>query len=269
MENRDMLPISNRDYLKNNQYKTDANLQSRIQIHRRFSRNTYGWYRWALDHFQLKPGERILDVGCGPADIWKSQTTRLPEGVSLTLCDLSAGMVQAARAGLGAGSRFVFSVGDAQAIPFQSGSFDLVVANHMLYHVPDIQQAAREIQRVLRPGGRLVAATNGRAHLRELYDLILQVVPDFTARGDSAARFGLENGAEILRVVFPEVEVEIYEDSLFVTESSALIEYISSMWGFLIWDEQVKNRLWEKIESEIQAKGVFLIQKSSGVVLTR
>jgi SAM-dependent methyltransferase len=269
MESADMLPISNQDYLKNNQYKTDANLQSRIQIHRRFSRNPYGWYRWAFDHFQLKPGERILDVGCGPADIWKSQTARLPEGVSLTLCDLSAGMAQAAKASVGIDPRFAFSVGDAQSIPFQPGSFDLVVANHMLYHVPNIQQAAREIQRVLRPNGRLVAATNGRAHLRELYDLILQVAPDFTARGDSAARFGLENGAEILRTVFPEVRVEIYEDSLFVTEPSALIEYIGSMWGFLVWDEQVKGRLWQKIETEIQAKGGFLIQKSSGVILAR
>lgn len=264
-----MLPISNQDYLKNSQYKTDANLQSRIQIHRRFSRNSYGWYRWAFDHFQLKSGERILDVGCGPADVWKSQVARLPKGIALTLCDLSTGMAQAAKIGLGTAPCCAFSVGDAQSIPFQTGSFDLVVANHMLYHVPNIEQAAREIQRVLRPGGRLVAATNGRAHLRELYELILQVAPDFTARGDSAARFGLENGVEILRTVFPEVGVEIYEDSLFVTEAAALIEYIGSMWGFLIWDEQVKKRLCEKIESEIRTKGGFLIQKSSGVVLAR
>jgi SAM-dependent methyltransferase len=178
-------------------------------------------------------------------------------------------MVRAAKAGLGIAPSFAFSAGDAQAIPFQTGSFDLVVANHMLYHVPDIQQAAREIRRVLRPGGRLVAATNGSVHLRELYDLILQVAPDFTARGDSAARFGLENGPEILRAVFPEVGVQIYEDSLFVTETSALIEYIGSMWGFLIWGEEVKDRLQEKIEAEIQTKGGFLIQKSSGVVLAR
>jgi SAM-dependent methyltransferase len=269
MESNGMVSISNQDYLKNSQYKTDANLQSRIQIHRRFSRNTYGWYRWAFDHFQLEPGERVLDMGCGPADIWKSQIGRLPEGVSLTLCDLSAGMVQAAKIGLGIDPRFAFSVADAQLIPFQTGSFDLVVANHMLYHVPDIQQAAREIQRVLRPGGRLVAATNGKAHLRELYDLILQVAPDFTARGDSAARFGLENGVEILRTVFPDVGIEIYEDSLFVTEPLALIEYIGSMWGFLVWGEEVKARLWEKIENEIQTKGGFLIQKSSGVVWAR
>ena len=54
-------------------------------------------------------------------------------------------------------------VGDVQELPFADGIFDCAVAAWMLYHVPDLDRALRELARVLRPGGRLVAVTNSRA----------------------------------------------------------------------------------------------------------
>ena len=63
-------------------------------------------------------------------------------------------------------------LGDVQELPFPDGTFDAAVAAWMLYHVPDRDRAISELARVLRPGGRLVAITNGRDHLAELWHAV-------------------------------------------------------------------------------------------------
>jgi SAM-dependent methyltransferase len=91
-------------------------------------------------------------------------------------------------------------VGDVQDLPFGDGEFDVAVAAWMLYHVPDLDRALRELERVLRPGGRLVAVTNAVEHLQELWDL--------ARRATSMRRFTFrsDNGKESLRRHFPRVE---------------------------------------------------------------
>ena len=65
---------------------------------------------------------------------------------------------------------------DAQELPFPDDAFDVVVANHMLYHVPEPARAAAEIGRVLRPDGLLLAATNGPDHLDVIADISRRVL---------------------------------------------------------------------------------------------
>lgn len=69
------------------------------------------------------------------------------------------------------GHRFTFAQADAQALPFRDASFDAVIANHMLYHVPDIPRALGEVRRVLKPSGFCYAATMGVANMREVDEL--------------------------------------------------------------------------------------------------
>ena len=76
------------------------------------------------------------------------------------LSDLSAGMLEFAKQNV-TGENVRHIVIDIQDIPFPADSFDLVIANMMLDHVPDLPKALREVQRVLRPGGTFVCATYG------------------------------------------------------------------------------------------------------------
>src|SRR5205823_9076585 len=63
-------------------------------------------------------------------------------------------------------------VGDVQDLPFRDGIFDCALAAWMLYHVPDLNRALRELRRVLQPEGRLVAVTNSERTMPELWSLL-------------------------------------------------------------------------------------------------
>jgi len=167
-----MSKFTDQQYLKTDQYRDSSNLDARAVLHQRFRTNSYGWFRWVFDTL-LKPPEhaRILELGCGHGLLWKENITRIPAGWNITLSDLSSGMLDAAWRNLVVSGRaFQFKEIDAQSIPFEDESFDAVIANHMLYHVPDHPKTIMEIKRVLKPGGRLIATTVGENHMREMMD---------------------------------------------------------------------------------------------------
>ena len=147
------------------QYATDDNLRARIALHEAFSINPH-WHEWLLEREAPGPHARILDLGCGPATFWRANADRIEPSWSLTLTDFSPGMVAAARGELG--ERAIYVVADAQELPFPADSFDAVLANHMLYHVPDRPRAFMEIRRMLVSGGTFHASTIGRGYLPSL-----------------------------------------------------------------------------------------------------
>ncbi len=174
-----MPELIDRNYLLTDQYKGASNLNARFQLHERFSTNKYGWHPRVFDQFNLSSKSCILELGCGPGLLWLTNNDRVPEGWYITLSDLSRGMLQEARQNLREGHRhFKFSVVDAQSIPFENKTFYTVIANHMLYHVPDRMKAFSEIRRVLKTAGRFYAATNGRDSNRELRELVEKVDPN-------------------------------------------------------------------------------------------
>src|ERR1041384_410164 len=163
-----MSKFTDQQYLKSDQYRDSSNLDARVVIHQRFSTNPYGWFKWVFDTLlKLPESAKILELGSGPAYLWKENINRIPEGWNVSLSDLSSGMVDAAWRNLVVtGRAFQFKEIDVQSIPFEDETFDAVIANHMLYHVPDRPKAIAEIQRVLKPGGRLIATTVSENHMR-------------------------------------------------------------------------------------------------------
>ncbi|MEO8956871.1 MAG: class I SAM-dependent methyltransferase [Ktedonobacteraceae bacterium] len=173
-----MSELSNQHYLLTNQYNNAQKLEARIQLHQLFSTNRYSWFRWVFDHFALPPQSLILELGCGPGYLWSKNADCIPAQGQITLSDFSPGMLQEAQQNLRDIQRsFTFQQVDAQSIPFETESFDAVIANHMLYHVPDRARALAEIHRVLKPGGVFYAATNGRNNMRELREITTRLVP--------------------------------------------------------------------------------------------
>jgi SAM-dependent methyltransferase len=258
-------------YLREQQYANAANLDARIALHVRFSTNPQGWSHWLFDRILEKRPRRLLELGCGPATLWRENASRIPKDLALVLSDFSEGMIEDARRAL-AGSAAVreLRVIDAQAIPLPDASFDTVVANHMLYHVPDLPRALREIARVLAPGGWLIAATNGAAHLLELEEDLRAVgMPDDAFGATVVAPFSLENGGEQLAVFFPAVTLLRYADGLRVTDEGALLAYARSLTAAANLDPERLEGVRRRWQQEIAARGAIEIRKDAGVFLAQ
>ena len=82
-----MSRINDQTYLQDEQYKNAGNLNARIRLHHEFSTNKYGWFRWVFDHYDLPSQARILELGCGPGDLWLDNMARIPSGWGV-VCDL-------------------------------------------------------------------------------------------------------------------------------------------------------------------------------------
>ena len=253
-------------YLKTNQYRDSTNLDARLEIHRRFSTNSYGWFNWIFDVLSKLPDDAvILELGCGPGYLWRNCADRIPAGWRITLSDLSPGMVDAAWRNLVVtGRTFKFEQIDAQSIPYPEGSFDVVIANHMLYHVPDRSKAIGEMARILKPGGHLIATTVGQCHLFELGEW-LKFVHLEKSFEEFSRSFTLENGLEQLKPFFSVVTMIRYEDNLQVTEVEPIMAYIRSSIRASELAEDAVLKIRNDLEKELKEKGNIFIRKDSGL----
>ena len=244
-----------------NQYQNATNISSRINLHSLYSQNKQGWFPWIFEQCQIRPGLRILELGCGDGTLWTNN-------ISLTLSDISSGMLRDARRAIGSSdTRFSFRAFNCKKIPYKEESFDLVIANHVLFYCDDIPAVLKEVLRVLAPGGRFLCSAYGKAHMQE----VSQLVQDFDERIVLSAdklyeRFGRENGKKILEPFFPKAQWLSYEDFLLVQDAEPLISYVLSCHGNQ--NQYILNRYKEfrAYTARKTAKG-FRITKDAGVFL--
>jgi ubiquinone/menaquinone biosynthesis C-methylase UbiE len=255
------------------QYRDATNLNARIVLHQRFSTNPQGWHRWIFDQFDLAPDSRVLEIGCGSGALWHDNRERIPAGWRLTLSDFSDGMVREARGQLGPAERFCCLRADAQSLPFPGEHFDTVIANHMLYHVPDRARALAEIRRVLRPGGNFYASTVGARHLAELEALTRAFDQALAADifDDFKPGFLLDNGLLEVQAVFPGATMRLYPDALEVTEVAPLVAYVASTASArYAWARDHLAAFARHVEREMAARGGAIhIRKESGLFIAR
>jgi SAM-dependent methyltransferase len=272
--------FQDKTYLRDQQYRDSSNLDARANIHRLYSTNPRGWHEWVFDQLNLQPGTAVLECGGGPGWLWRNNVARIPQKCQITTSDFSEGMVAEAESALAdSGHDFRFQTVNIEEIPFPDDSFDVVVANHMLYHVPNLDAALAEVRRVLKPNGhfgklsagRFFAATNGKDHMREIKELAVQVAPETADLEWPLLSFRLENGRSLLASTFDQIDLLPYEDSLEVTEVEPLIAYVQSMTllkAIGVDEETVHtkiNELAAAITKEIEEKGAFHITKSQGL----
>lgn len=115
-------------------------------------------FREVLEHADLAPGQRVLDLGCGWAygTLWARE-----RGCRVTGIDLDLEQLRWARGALPDGSSLGLTQANAKALPFRDGTFDRAFSVEMMEHVyrPDRATALGEIARVLKPGGRVALST--------------------------------------------------------------------------------------------------------------
>lgn len=215
-----------------NTKNTDTNkLDLRNEIQEEYSTRPVAWPAWVFQAIQLPDDSRVLEVGSGTGSFWQQNAARIPPRWEITLTDQSMAMAQRARSNLNRSRPFMrFMDVDCQALPFPNQRFDAVLAIGVLDLVPDLDQALREIWRVLLPSGQLIASAGGKGHLRELENLLRPFLPEEVVQhlGGQEDRFGLENGQQRLSPYFKAITRRDYTDQLVFTELAPVLDYVLS-----------------------------------------
>jgi len=261
-----MNKLTDPDSLRTDQYINSSNLYARAGLHQRFSINEVGWHIWVFDHFILAEGSKILEVGSGPGSLWQQNLNRIQKSWEISLSDISIGMLEEARTALGSTMCYRLAVHDACNIPFPENEFDAVIANHMLYHIPDIPAALKEIKRVLKPDSCLYATTNGPAHLQEIKAWKSLFFPDqdLPEWGTPTLKFSIENGEDLLNQDFKNIKFIAYPDYLLLDQVEPIIRYIRS-YNKLEDSDPRTTALRAYLQKKIKENGSIRITKESGM----
>ncbi len=240
------------------QYADDRNLRARQRLWRH-QVPYFDIAGWVVHLAGLSPGQRVLDAGCGNGEYLRA-LAQVP--VRAAGCDLSLGMLRPLA------YRPVVNA-DVTALPVRDGVFDAVLAVHMLYHVPDRPAAARELRRVLAPGGVCVAVTNGARHTRSLRSLVERAVGKATPgwRMLPATRaFTAENGAAQLRVAFGSVTRvrPDREPPVVIRDAALAADYVASLASH---HQDGAGRPWPDVVEEVRQDVQAVIDRDGAFVV--
>lgn len=242
------------------QYANADGLNIRMLLHQKYSINKQPYGDWIMEHYHIQPGMNVLELGCGTGSMWAEPSRWLPQDAALLLTDFSEGMLETARQNVPAQSNITFAQVDIQQIPYGNDSFDLVIANAMLYHVPDLDKAISEVARVLKPDGRFICSTSGENGIGPW------LVKALGAGESPVLPFSLQNGGAALEKHFSSIEMRMREDGLEVTDAEDLVAYVRSMVSFAYVREWPMEELRARLNQQ-NVDGIIRIPKEYGLFI--
>lgn len=260
------------------QYATDEKLRIRQETHDKYTVPKIDFVEWALNTLRWRGHEWVLDVGCGPGSYFDRLDQRFQGNIRYIGVDLSDGMLKKHKAR----NRGVLAFGNAEQLPFADDSFDVVMANHMLYHVRDIESAIREFQRVLKPDGILMTTTNSTQTMPELQVLMRRAIVLLTRHGAGQVRppepasslYSLESGTRLLARYFYAVVRHDIPNKLVFKDVEPAMDYLESTRDMrepqlpddVVW-EDVMMIMRQQIGQLINHLGELEINKLTGTLL--
>ena len=245
------------------QYANASNLNTRISIHDKYSTNKMGFGNWIVSNYRIDKGMKVLELGCGTGNMWKDRDDVINLCSKLVLSDFSEGMVATTKENLSNYDNIEYRVIDIQEIPYEDETFDAVIANMMLYHVPDIDRGLAEVRRVLKKNGSFYCATYGEHGIIEYLSKILST---YGVKDNVNKNFTLQNGYEILSKSFSKVERLEYIDSLAVTYVDDMVDYIYSLQSMTSLSNGPKNEIRE-ILLQNMTNGILNVPKEYGMFI--
>lgn len=269
-----MYPFTDPQTLRQHTYHDDEKLRVRHYIHEHFSVPRMDFSEWALQRLSWRGDEVVLDAGCGWGRYAEALAQLVP-GAAYYGADFSAGMLRRHP------QRAHTVQADVQHLPFPDAAFDVVMANHMLYHVPDIAQALTECRRVLKPEGVLLAATNSLDSMPQFHELIKRAILVLTAPGKavqlplpSSYLFSLESGTRQLARHFYAVVRYDLPGSLVFDDIEPVMAYIETTRSLrepqlpegVTWDS-VMLIVREQVKNQLNYFGELVVTKLSGVLV--
>jgi ubiquinone/menaquinone biosynthesis C-methylase UbiE len=258
--------IRSKEFLQQVQYQTSNNLNARILLHKLYTPPGQNIWDFLEDRYCFKSHDRILEVGCGTGEFWLHLPKELTSNLNLFLTDFSEGMLEKTRKNfLEAGINSQFQVADVEKLPFQTSSFDVILAQFMLYHARDKQKALTEIARVLKPSGWAGIVLNKRDGLTRFSSLAKKIDSSLELELNAAQLFSSEDAEDMFESVFEKVSKFDYELEMRVDDPKIIVDYAKSSSPFI--KANPTEKFWDKyvdaIVTEIEEIGYFSIKKAS------
>lgn len=233
-------------------YRNPNELNSRIQFYQRYGKKEKEWYQWVSEQIDLSESGTILEVGCGSGSLWEQGKWDIGHS-SVILTDRSPEMVLSTKEKLvDLYPEFEYSnvsLGDDYNLPFNDKKFDVVIANHVLHLVDDLDTALKELHRVLKPGGSLYTSTKSSRNF-EMIDGVLEYIGK-DARMNDITQFDLEIASERLNRHFDSVDEYEYTELIQVDNVDALMWFIESKVSF---NSKVRQKLRQFLENRIESQ---------------
>lgn len=230
------------------QYIDASNLNAEIKLQDRFSLDKYGWYKWTFKNLKLDKKYKVLEIGCGNGVLWSKNIELLDNDIEVVLTEVCEDILNEAKKNLNNYSdRFKFQISDPSNIPYEDESFDIIIANHILFYMKDIDKVLLEINRLLKKDGYFYCSTIDDSHMKELEELIIGYSNSITISKDKLVHnFGLKNGEDILEKYFKDISKYLYKDTLIVNDTKGILEYIYSIPGNILDIVETKKKDFEK-----------------------
>lgn len=257
-------------------YATDEHLKTRQATHDKYTVPNINFAEWALQCIEWRGDESVLDFGCGNGLYYQKLQSKQPN-VRYIGMDYNAAMLAKHPA-----HRDSLVRGDGMRLPFADAQFDVVMANHVMFYMEDIEKAIGEIRRVLKPEGVLMTATNSVQTMPEMQVLMRRAIVLLTRNGTTAVRspantsdaFALENGTRYLARHFFAVVRHDLPSALVFPDTEPAMAYLESMRDLrepqlppdVLWDD-VMMIMRQQITQLVKHLGELVINKQSGVLV--
>ena len=250
------------------QYQDSSNLDIRKNFHKKYGTNSIGYPDWILSNIKFFKGCRTLEVGCGTGNLWENYPELISTFSELVLTDVSKGMIDIVKERYAGRKNIQIQAMDVLDMPFEDNSFDIIVANSMLYHVNDVDSALENLRRILRDEGVFYATTFGKdGQINYINNALFEMGLSDSKEIDGIS-FTLENGSELLRNHFSVVKKVTYDDHLEVLEPLDLVEYIFSMSSMSHIDKTNRDKMKAYFESKKDSKGILTIPMMYGMFIS-
>ena len=263
------LTIQNRENM-GLQFDLPDGLQMRIQFHHQHTHFKDNFHEWMFSHYQFHPGDQVLEIGCGDGTLWECQKGKLPKDIHVILSDISNQMLETAREKTRDNDCIKkIEYADCFDLPYDDGSFDVVIINHVLMYFENVNDALKEIHRVLKKKGTLYCSTIAKDMMKER-DALLKGFDQRISFDQETMyqRFGYENGKEKLAHYFGQIKLfdrkEVYE----VKDMDSLYAFIMSGQGLSTNLEPLYHRkeaFYTYLQYYYQKHSVFYLTTHAGM----
>ncbi|MBY7007111.1 methyltransferase domain-containing protein [Clostridium botulinum] len=262
-----IIKITNMQNSIKEQYNSDENLNLRTNLHS-YNINKIDWDKWCFQKMNLIKCSKILELGCGVGKLWIKNQDFIDENSEIILSDFSPNMLKCAKNNLeNLDCKFKYKKINAEDIPYDDESFDVVIAEHMLYFVTDIEKALSEIKRVLKPNGIFYVTTNSCNSMIELNKLAEKFDPNLDINNNGlSSRFDLENGEKMLKKYFNNIESEILEGKIILDKAEPVVSYkASTIQGNSILVGKKREEFTKYLEKYIEENKNIEITTKAGI----